>query len=72
MQAAKLPQWARAIGSLVAKKFDVSGEPLPLEMDLVLRLMSAEEERDDPSVGKDREAPPKNANHGAAPKDREG
>ena len=47
MRAAKLPQWARAIGSLIAKKFDVSDEPIPLEMDLILRLLPSEEARKD-------------------------
>lgn len=42
MSEAKLPKWAEAIGSRLAKQFDVSREPLPLEMDLMLRLFSNE------------------------------
>jgi hypothetical protein len=47
MLAAKLPNWAQAIGSMLARQFDVSHEPLPLEMDLMLRLVSSERGGDD-------------------------
>jgi hypothetical protein len=57
MQATKLPQWVRAIGSLIAKRFDVSGEPLPLEMDLVLRLMS-DDRNEERTVGEESKGPP--------------
>jgi len=43
MSEAKVPKWAQAIGSRLAEKFDVSHEPLPLEMDLMLRLFSNEQ-----------------------------
>lgn len=39
MPTAKLPEWVQAIGSVIAKRFDFSREPLPLEMDLMLRLL---------------------------------
>jgi hypothetical protein len=41
---AKLPEWVQAIGSVIAKRFDFSREPLPLEMDLMLRLLPDAEE----------------------------
>ena len=56
MQATKLPQWVRAIGSLIAKRFDVSDEPLPLEMDLVLRLMS-DDQNEERTVGEESKPP---------------
>ena len=58
MQAMKLPQWVRAIGSLIAKRFDVSDEPLPLEMDLVLRLMS-DDQNEERRVGEESKPPPR-------------
>jgi hypothetical protein len=57
MQATKLPQWVRAIGSLIAKRFDVSDEPLPLEMDLVLTLMS-DDQNEERTVGEESKPPP--------------
>jgi hypothetical protein len=57
MSAAKLPKWAQAIGSMLAEQFGVSDEPLPLEMDLMLRLFS-DDPTEDTSVGEKSEVRP--------------
>jgi hypothetical protein len=42
-----LPKWIEAIGRKLAEQFDVSREPLPAEMDIMLRLLRAEEYQSD-------------------------
>jgi len=44
MSHGKFPRWIGAVGSKIAKKFDVSSESLSLEIDLMLRLVSEREE----------------------------
>ncbi len=55
MRERKLPGWVDAIGRQLAKSFDVSNEPLPGDMEIMLRLIDKWERRNqeadsDPAV----------------------
>jgi hypothetical protein len=45
MRERKLPGWVDAIGRQLAKSFDVSNEPLPGDMEIMLRLIDKWERR---------------------------